>query len=382
MKYDVIVVGLGAMGSAALYQLSKKRLKILGVDKFSPPHEFGSSHGETRLTRQAIGEGAIYTPLALRSNQIWRQLEKESGNKLLHQCGGIIYGDPSSDEIIHDIQSGSFLRDTIKVAQEFNIDHDLLEYSALNKRFPQFKFKKSDLGYVEPGAGYLFPELCIKTQLQLATQRGASILLNNEILAISSTNSSIELETQNQTLMASKVIVCAGAWMPKFLPPKYAGLLKVYRQNFCWFRMAKNAINNDQTPVFMKLPSATEPLIYGFPEVKPGLGVKVASEQFDTTTNPDGYNKNLSSKEISRLHRIASNALDLDPGAVRSQACIYTVSPDSNFIVDYSPVNRNIVLASPCSGHGFKHSSAIGELLTEMTVDCKTVVSELSLARF
>ena len=146
--------------------------------------------------------------------------------------------------------------------------------------------------------------------------------------------------------------------------------------------MAKNAINNDQTPVFIKLPSATEPLIYGFPEVNPGLGVKVASEQFDTTTNPDGYNKNLSSKEISRLHRIASNALDLDPGAVRSQACIYTVSPDSNFIVDYSPVNRNIVLASPCSGHGFKHSSAIGELLTEMTVDCKTVVSELSLARF
>ena len=382
MKYDVIVVGLGAMGSAALYQLSKKRLKILGIDKFSPPHEFGSSHGETRLTRQAIGEGTLYTPLVLRANEIWRQLEKESGNKLLHQCGGIIYGDPSSDEIIHDIKAGGFLRGTIKIAQEFNIDHELLEYSALTKRFPQFKFKKSDLAYVEPGAGYLFPELCIKTQLQLATQRGASILLNREISAISSTNSVVELETENQTLMASKVIVCAGAWMPKFFPPQYAGLLKVYRQNFCWFRMTKNVKTYNQKPVFMKLPSATEPLVYGFPEVSPGLGGKVASEQFDTTTSPDGYNKNLSSKEISRLHRIASNALNLDPEAVRSQACIYTVSPDSNFIVDYSPVNRNIILASPCSGHGFKHSSAIGELLAEMIVDCKTAVKELSLARF
>ncbi|NQZ59828.1 MAG: N-methyl-L-tryptophan oxidase, partial [Lentisphaeraceae bacterium] len=337
-------------------------------------------HGETRLSRQAIGEGAVYTPLVLRANEIWRQLEDESGHKLLQRCGGLIYGDPSSRELTHNTEQ--FLQQTVRAAQDFSIEHELLGYSALKKRFPQFRFNKRHEGYFEPGAGYLLPELCIKTQLQLAGENGAQLLFDREVLAIEESQSEVQVKTHERVLKGSKVIICAGSWMPQFLPEKYSSLLKVYRQRLCWFKPVKASAIKSESPVFVKLGSPTEPLVYGFPEIVPGQGMKVASEQFDETISPDKFDRNLSREEVTWLHGIAQNALDLDSTALNSRACLYTMIPDGNFIIDYAPTNKNIIIASPCSGHGFKHSAAIGEMLAAMACEGKAAIKEFSLSRF
>ena len=175
-SYKTIVVGLGAMGSAALYQLSKSNEKILGIDRFEPPHKNGSSHGQTRVTRQAIGEGSHYVPLVLKSNEIWRELESASGTNLLTQCGGLIFGSEEESTMNHGVEG--FLSGTIQTAKDFNIKHRVLDYTELVKSYPQFNFSKNEVGYFEPGAGYLFPEKCIDAQLKLAKSNGADIILS------------------------------------------------------------------------------------------------------------------------------------------------------------------------------------------------------------
>ncbi len=154
-KFDVIVVGLGAMGSAAMYQLAKRGSRVLGIDQFSPPHTRGSTHGETRITRQAIGEGEEYVPLVLRSNEIWREIERETGEILFTANGGLIIGDLQATNGNHG--SKNFLLQTIAAAKVHGIAHEILDCDALKRRFPQFHFKGNETGYYEPGAGFLRP---------------------------------------------------------------------------------------------------------------------------------------------------------------------------------------------------------------------------------
>ena len=170
---DILVVGLGAVGSAALYQAAKLGARSIGVDRFHPPHDRGSSHGETRITRQAIGEGREYVPLVLRSNQIWEELEAASGGSLLTRNGALILQSP---HIVGDHHgSTSFLNDTIAAAKAHNIAHEILSTSEIEERFPQFRLEQEDVGYFEAGAGFLRPEACVEAQLGLASQLGAEV---------------------------------------------------------------------------------------------------------------------------------------------------------------------------------------------------------------
>ncbi len=168
---DVLVVGLGAVGSAALYQSAKLGARAIGIDRFIPPHDQGSSHGDTRITREAIGEGREFVPLVLRSNQIWEELEAATGRSLLTRNGGLVLASPSMPGDHHG--STSFIQDTIAAATEFGIAHEVLSTNELRSRYPQFRLRGDEIGYFEPGAGFLRPEACIETQLTLATQLGA-----------------------------------------------------------------------------------------------------------------------------------------------------------------------------------------------------------------
>src|SRR5271169_631154 len=176
---DVVVVGLGAMGSASLYQLAKLGARVIGIDRFDPPHDQGSSHGDTRITREAIGEGRDFVPLVLRSNQIREELEAATGRSLLTRNGALVLASQSIAGNHHG--STSFVQDTINAAREFGIAHETLGAEEIRRRYPQFRLRGDEVGYFEGGAGFLCPEACIETQLTLARQMGAQIFTSEVV---------------------------------------------------------------------------------------------------------------------------------------------------------------------------------------------------------
>src|SRR5579859_767570 len=172
-QFDAIVLGLGAMGSATVYQLARKSKKVLGIDQFSPPHTLGSTHGDTRITRQAIGEGAEYVPLVLRSYELWREIEQQTGQDLLTITGGLIMASQSNQAGMHG--SANFLQTTIDAAEQYGIEHTVLDTEQIRQQFPQFHLFGDERGYYEDNAGFLRPERCIEAQLVLAERFGAEL---------------------------------------------------------------------------------------------------------------------------------------------------------------------------------------------------------------
>src|SRR5438445_5581889 len=215
-KFDTIVVGLGAMGSAAVYQLAKRGNKVLGLDRFSPPHANGSSHGESRIIRQAIGEGEEYVPLVLRSYELWREIEKATGRELLKITGGLILKSQNSEGVLHGRLD--FLDQAIRCAKKFNIRHEIFEIADIRKRYPQFAVT-DERAYFEYETGFLGPELCIEAQLDLARKHGAAIQTDETIVSVGSrAGSEVMVKTGRSTYCAEKVIITAGPWIARVLP--------------------------------------------------------------------------------------------------------------------------------------------------------------------
>jgi sarcosine oxidase len=373
------------MGSASVYQLSKKGNKVLGIDKFTPPHKIGSSHGDTRITRQAIGEGEEYVPLSLRSYEIWDELEKKTGKELLTITGGLIFGN-DTDNSLHG--SNHFLQTTIDAAKKFNISHSVLSAEELRKRFPQFGIEDSYVGYYENNAGFLRPEICVEAQIEQAKLQGAQMNLNEEVQQILPVNNgSIEVRTDKGIYTANKVIVSVGPWISQFFP-EYADIFKVYRQVLYWFDIKSDITPYlpENFPIFI-IVGTGEDDIYGFPAIDGQQGgLKVAFEEYLTDTNPENVNREISREEIKRAYQkyIAKHLPGLSDNCVKAVSCLYTVTPDSNFVIDTHPEYPQIIISSPCSGHGFKHSAAIGEALSELVVEGKSRfdLSAFKITRF
>jgi sarcosine oxidase len=367
-QFETIVIGLGAMGSAAVYQLSKKGNNVLGLDQFTPPHIFGSTHGDTRITRQAIGEGEQYVPLALRSYEIWQEIEQKTGKDLLTTNGGLIMGD--ADKTMHG--KDRFLHNTIEVAKKYNIPHSILSASELRERFPQFTIKDNYIGYYENNAGFLRPELCVKAQLSLAKEQGAEIHMNEKVIDIVPQNDqTVSIYTDKATYTANKVIVSAGPWITRFFP-EFKNIFKVYRQVLYWFAVEDEITlyQPERMPIFI-FAGTDDADIYGFPAIDgPNDGIKIAFEQYETTTAPETVNRGVTQDEIERAytHYFSKHLPGLSSKCLRSASCLYTVTPDSQFVIDKHPQYPQIIIASPCSGHGFKHSAAIGEALAELAI--------------
>jgi sarcosine oxidase len=232
MNSDVIVVGLGAMGSAACYQLAKRGANVIGIDRYSPPHTFGSTHGDTRITRQAIGEGEQFVPFALRSYEIWREIESETGADLLTITGGLIM----SAESQHSLHGNSdFLETTIAAANKFGISHRILNAGEIAEEFPQFALDGTERGYFEFEAGYLRPENCVATQLDLAEKLGATLLRNERVLRVERNSAGVDVFTDRVKYSSAKVIISAGPWVNEFFQGVPAGLFQIYRQVLYWF---------------------------------------------------------------------------------------------------------------------------------------------------
>ena len=380
---DVIVVGLGAMGSAALYQLARRGIAATGIDRFTPPHDRGSSHGESRITRQAIGEGEEYVPFALRSHEIWRELEADTGRSLFSPIGGLILG-RRTDSGIHG--HADFIGRTTAAANRFQIEHEVLTPGEVTKRFPQFRLAGDETCYYEPGAGFLRPELCVATQLDRARDLGATVRTGEIVTRVTADASSVTVVTNIATYTAGRVIVTAGAWVPQLLGGDYAKLLRVYPQTLYWFAPDDAAtFAPGRFPIFIwRHGAADDDHFYGFPVV--GEGVKLATEQFTHTIEPDDDRAAPSAVDALRMHeaQVRGRLLGVSPRCVRAVTCLYTVTPGFGFVIDRHPEWEHVLVASPCSGHGFKHSAAIGEALAERAIEGTSGLdlTPFSLARF
>ena len=384
--FDTIVVGLGAMGSAAVYQLAKRGNRVLGLDRFSPPHANGSSHGESRIIRKAIGEGEEYVPLVLRAYELWREIEKETGQNLLTITGGLTLQSQKSEAVMHG--RPDFLDQAIRCAEKFNIRHEILDTAGI-KRFPQFAVT-DERAYFEYETGLLRPELCIEAQLQLARKRGAAVQVDEAVVAVETSRSSgVTVKTSRGSYYAEKVIITAGPWVDHFLPSPYAHLFKVSRQVMYWFDIREDRCATFALPGFpifiWIFGNGGEFGFYGFPTLD-GKTIKVATEQFTALTDPDRAQRTVGMEEKQAMYKgyVQGRLPGISDRCTAAASCLYTTTPDSNFVIDVHPDNDRIIVASPCSGHGFKHSAAIGEALAEQVIDgnSKIDMSSFSLERF
>jgi len=375
--YDVIVIGLGAVGSASTWHLARRGARVLGLDRFAPPHDRGSSHGHTRITRLAVGEGAEYVPLATRSHQIWRDIEAATGESLYVQTGLIVMGPQDVHGPMHGQQD--FVSHTIEVARQQGIAHELINDGELRHRFPAFLTRGDERIYYEPEGGYLRPEACVGAQLRLARQAGAQLLVDDAALEIRSEVNSVLVRTARATYRAAQAIVCAGAWLPSLMGAPFSQILKVQRQVLHWFKPLDEAMYQvGRFPVFIWMhgPAATD-VFYGFPIAAGQGGIKVATEQFETESEPDQVDRTVTAAESAHMYarHVKGRLAGVTRRTSAAIACLYTLAPQSRFIVARAPSIPEALVVSACSGHGFKHSAALGEALAQQVLDRNSAIN-------
>lgn len=383
-RFDVAVVGLGAMGSATLYQLAKRGINAVGIDQYSPPHTFGSTHGETRLTRCAIGEGHQYVPLAMRSHEIWRELYNETGEKLLHETGALMIESSGSQGDVHG--SANFLNTTISAATKFGINHEVLSGSEAQKRFPAFNIGDDDKAYFEPGAGYLKVEQCVEAQLNRAKELGATLMPNTKVQSIEHHSDHITIDLGDNTIDVGKLAVCAGPWVKQLLGEPYNEFLTTTRQVLHWYPIEPNARQEwHDHPVFIWVHGNGDGY-YGLPSLEDPTLIKVANANYGKPTTPDNIERGIAESEQTEMFdlHLAGRLNGVAAQTAKSVTCIYTVTPDSDFIIDWHPEHQNTFVVSACSGHGFKHSAAIGEAVAQQLISnsSKIDLSAFKLSRF
>ncbi|MPZ37808.1 MAG: N-methyl-L-tryptophan oxidase [Rhizobiales bacterium] len=370
--YDVVVCGLGIMGSAALHHLARRGCRVLGLERFAEGHDRGSSHGESRIIRLAYFEHPSYVPLVRRSYELWRELEHEAGRRLLHVTGIAEIGPPD----------GTLVAGTLAAARLHDIPHDVLTASALMQRYPAFWLPPHFVGVVQPDGGFLKAEASVQALLALARKHGAEIRFGECVRAIEATNDKARIVTDRATIDAGAAIVAAGPWMSSLLP-KAALPLRVTRQVMGWFApKAPASFAPGHFPVF--LIESAHGIHYGFPLSREG--VKVAKHHHaDQTVDPESYDRSVSAHDEALIRAAVAEHLPAANGPlVEAKTCLYTVAPDSDFIVDRLPDAASILVASACSGHGFKFAPVIGEILADLATarSAKHDISRFGIPRF
>jgi len=323
----------------------------------------------------------------LRSYELFREIEKTTGKQLLTITGGLTLESRQSEGVMHGRRN--FLAEAISLAQKFAIRHEVLEPQEIKTRYPQFAVT-DERGYFEYETGYLRPELCVEAQLRLAENYGATIHSDERVIAIAPRgNSEVTIHTSRAVYAAEIAVVSAGPWIAQFLPPEYRQVFQVYRQVMYWFMIRhhfRSTFLPGQFPIFIWISENGRNFgFYGFPSLD-GKTIKLASEQYDVVTAPAKEDRAVSEieKQFTYSHYIRGRLPGLSDQCDSAVSCLYTTTSDSNFVIDFHPDSDRILIASPCSGHGFKHSAAIGEILAELAVDgvSKIDISSFSIERF
>lgn len=371
--YDAIVLGAGGVGSAALCQLAGRGVHCLGIDQFQPPHDRGSSHGQTRVIRQAYFEHPDYVPLLRDSYRLWRELESRTGRKLFRQVGVVEIG-PADGVVVPGV---------LRAAAEHQLDVERLTAAETRERWPGLRVPDEFEGVFEPGAGYLLVEDCVQAHLAAAQAAGASLKVDTEVLDWSADTDEVRVRTRGGEFVAGKLIVTAGAWANTLLR-NLEVKLTVRRKPLFWFAASSPQYDEGAGfPVYLfELPTG---VFYGFPRLD-GRSMKVAEHSGGhVVTDPLRVSRDVDLQE-QRRHAafLAAHVPGISTQVVDHIVCLYTMSPDEHFIVDRHPEHANVVFAAGLSGHGFKFSSVLGRVMADLALDGATElpIEFLSLRRF
>jgi sarcosine oxidase len=371
-SFDVAVVGLGAMGSAAAFHLARRGQRVLGLDRFTPPHAHGSSHGRTRIIREAYFEDPLYVPLVQRAYPLWRELEAQTGRTLLTITGALMIGH----------EDGTVVAGARRSAIEHRLEYEMLTGREVAARFPVLRPDDDMVAVWEPGAGVLFPEACVDAHLGLARAHGATLHFDEPVTAWhtdgAGTNAGVRIVTPGGEYRAGQLLLTAGAWVGS-LVPEMAKLLTIERQVVYWLspRGDPSRFAPSRCPIHL-WETPTGRFFYGFGDF--GDGVKVALHHAGAATDPDHVRRTVSHAETAAIRGYVRRFIpDADGPLLDASVCLYTNTPDEHFWIDRHPQHAQVLVASACSGHGFKFSPTIGEALADLLIDGR---SRADLSRF
>lgn len=352
------------MGSAAAYHLAMRGKRVLGIEQFTSPHDLGSSHGGSRIIRQAYWESPDYVPLVLRASELWRRLERDTNRQLMHTTGILVIGS----------EDGALVGGTIAAAREHSIPIDVLQQREANAQFPQFALREGEVAVHEPGAGYLLPEECIRAHLELAAGAGAELRFNEKVLSWSANQDGVEVHTSKGTYRAEHLIITAGPWANEAL----GGLvpLRVTRQVMAWIqpRIGLSSFLPHKFPIYIADDFDGGAPVYGFPAIDGATsGMKAAIHGSDIVCTPENVDRAIHEEDAQRLMRMLKARIpSMDGEMVRAQTCLYTMSPDEHFVIGPHPRLAPCTIACGFSGHGFKFASVVGEILADLSTDGAT----------
>ncbi len=358
-SYDVIVVGLGGMGSAAARALAARGARVLGFERFTPAHAFGASHGGSRIIRMAYFEHPSYVPLLRTAYDLWARLEQESGRALLSRCGILLVGPPG----------GELFAGTLRSAREHGLAHEVLDAEQMRRRFPVLRPGDDLVGVYEEIADIISPEAAVEAHLQMAERDGAELHFGTPVRSWSVEGSGVAVRTAAGTYRADRLVLAPGAWASGLLGlPEVP--LRVERRLQLWFAPSAERAAFAAMPVWMwERPDGLE--FYGLP-LRDGA-TKVALHNSGVVCDPDTVDRTVTAAEVAEVREVLREPVPALAGElVRASVCTYTLTPDGHFVVAPHPSHPQVAIACGFSGHGFKFTPVIGEVLADLALDGRT----------
>jgi sarcosine oxidase len=371
-SYDVIVIGLGAMGSATAFHAARRGSRVLGLDAYGPGHAFGSSHGTSRIIREAYFEAPEYVPLVQHAYALWRELEHESGQSLLTITGGLALGR----------RDGTFVDGAIRSATLHTLPYELLAASELSDRFPGFQLPDDLVAVLEPRAGILQPEHCVAAHLNLASRHGAALHHGERVIGWFADGSGVRVETSHGQYLGERLVITTGPWASELLQGLGIPLTVTRVVNVHFQSSRPELYTRESCPVFLL--QVPEGDYYGIPSA-PGEPLKFGRHDRGEVCTPRTIRREVTDADVAPLRAVLDRYMPGASGPVdRTLTCMYTNTPDAHFVLDRHPEHHQVVYGCGFSGHGFKFSSAIGEVLAGLALDGSTKhdIGFLSAARF
>ncbi|MFN2637162.1 MAG: N-methyl-L-tryptophan oxidase [Gemmatimonadaceae bacterium] len=374
MIYDAIVVGLGAMGSATLWHLARRGKRVLGLEQYERGHNRGSSHGDSRIIREMYFEHPLYVPLVQRAHELWRELEKHTGSSLMTITGGLMIGP----------LDGSVVKGTLLSANQHNLPHEVLSPERVRERFPAFLLDESLVAVFDPRAGYLDADACNAAHIDSALGSRAEAHFNEPVLEWEANGEGVLVKTTRATYTASALLLTAGSWTRQLVSDLDLPLA-VERQVVFWLAANERTLYDPSRFPIYAYEFKPNTICYGFPRLARGLKASVMHDG-ETTDDPQKVRRSISPSEIEALRQALRPVLPKlsEAPVTESETCLFTNTPDHDFLIDFHPEHPQVLISSPCSGHGFKFASALGEIQADLLINGRSTfdLSPFRLARW
>jgi sarcosine oxidase len=367
----VAVVGCGAMGAATGWRLATRGVQVVCFDRHSPPHTLGSSHGESRIIRTAYFEGAWYVPLVQEAFPLWRELEHESAARLLTMTGALMIG-PQSAEAVVGAQAA---------VTAHSLDARALDADELRSRYPAHVIADDDVAVLDVQAGFIRPEYAVGAMISRLVALGGEVRRGVVVKQVAGRAEGVEVATDEARETFDAVVIAAGSWTRDLVQLP----LVVERQVMAWFEIATEGdewLTPERFPVFIRDTAGVD--VYGVPTLD-GASVKIARHHGGEPTNPENIRREVIDAELDQLRTFAATYLrGVTTRVTRTAVCMYTNTPDEDFIIDLHPDDPRVVVISACSGHGFKFAPVIGDIVADLICEGRTErdISRFSSSRF